>query len=515
MLPTTTGQLGYTNHLLLIGIDNYVNHNKLNDCVNDVKSFKKVLLSKYAFYPNNVREFYDDTATNKNIQDVLINFANTLDVKDNLVIYFSGHGSIKTDRGFWVPFDGAKNDYTTWLANDTIITLIHNINTKHIFLIADCCFSLSLLMTEPSKAYVEYMQFASRWALTSGRGLTYDGPLGGNSQFAKSLIRCLSKSNSDVLIGRLIDSVKTDFASSNLQAPQGYPLKDSNHQGGEFIFNIVEDNLSEDTQIKGNKDFLKILQLYKMNAKFREIVKYEDKSIGIGYQIFEELDIVLNNKTIFLCLYEGINQQRTHLDIIDKHQELFKQPNFIILVAKERKQTNPEIRKRNISDRFKPLNIFYIDDFIRDQCTPRYPESAARDSFLGIPNFIIPSFIIDNKIFNDEKYFENWISIFNEPLLVLKGTGGIGKTTFAQFIADRFQKQNPMSKVIYIDTKEILNELVKIIKRHENPNVYNFYEALCEKSGSISSKLSEDLFRLNLDAGNLLLGDVPELVEIY
>jgi hypothetical protein len=72
-----------------------------------------------------------------------------------------------------------------------------------------------------------------------------------------------------------------------------------------------------------------------------------------------------------------------------------------------------------------------------------------------------------------------------------------------------------MSKVIYIDTKEILNELVKIIKRHENPNVYNFYEALCEKSGSISSKLSEDLFRLNLDAGNLLLGDVPELVEIY
>ena len=36
-------------------------------------------------------------------------------------------------------------------------------------------------------------------------------------------------------------------------------------------------------------------------------------------------------------------------------------------------------------------------------------------------------------------------------------------------------------------------------------NVYNFYEALYEINSSDGEKLNEDLFRLNLDAGNFLL----------
>ena len=499
------------NYLFLIGIDNYIHHTQLNSGIRDLTDFKSVLLEKYDFEESKIYELFNENATNKKIQDGFKGYINTLDEKSNLIIYFTGHGGLEktTSRGFWIPQEGAKEDYTTWLPNETILTFIHQIKAKHIFLISDCCFSWSILNTQLNKATLDYASFSSRLALTSGQDLTYDGSPGENSFFADSILVCLKEATEDLRAGKIIEFVKERFSQNQLQAPQGYPLMDKKHAGGEFIFKIVNNEIIDDRQVRGYNDFLVVLTNYKKNGNFELRAEYGtkdgEKAQRIGFQLFQEFDSVQKKATFYLYLFEGINQKQTLEYLRANHIDIFTGKNLIIFLPKEKNQVNPEIRKQNINDKFKPLNIFYIDEFIRDYCTPKNIASKTDDKFLDIPNFIVPSFETNNLVFETTDFFVDWLSHENEPLMVLKGEGGIGKTTFAQFIADKFIKINPQSAVLFIDSGEIKTELIKRKRSYENISVYNFYEALHDLTGSSQDKLSEDLFRINLDAGNFLL----------
>ncbi len=495
-----------TNHLLLIAIDKYSSQPKLASCVKDVKDFKDTLLQKFDFEEPNVCELFDEKATNKNIQDIFKKYVTTLTEESNLIIYFSGHGGLddSMNRGFWVPVEGNK-DYTTWIPNETVQTFIQQIQAKHIFIISDCCFSWSLLIQNGTKSTSDYYTFPSRWALTSGQSFTYDGTEDENSFFSHSVVSFLKNTTEDIRVSSLIEYVKEQFSLNQFQAPQGHPFMDKNHKGGEFIFKIVSDEVIDDRDVKSNKDFLKILQLYNRHANFKEVIKYEDNTAKIGYHIFQEYDSLRKNVTYFLYLFEGIYWQKTYNHIKNKYPDVFKERGLVIILPKEKNQVNPEKRKQNIQNRFKPLNIYYVDDFIRELCTPKSITENTGDKYLDIPNFIIPSFEVNNSTIEDTSFFKDWLNHEDEPILVLKGAGGIGKTTFAQFIADKFLAINPNSSVLFIDSSEIRNELIKREKSYENINVYNFYEALYEINSSDGEKLNEDLFRLNLDAGNFLL----------
>ncbi len=499
------------NYLFLIGIDKYIHQKRLNCAVRDLTDFRNVLLEKYDFDESRIYELYDENATNKKIQDAFKGYVNTLDEKSNLIIYFTGHGGLEktTNRGFWIPQEGAKDDYTTWLPNETILTFIQQIKARHIFLISDCCFSWSILNTQTHKATADYASFSSRLALTSGQNLTYDGSLGENSFFADSIITCLKEATEDLRAGKIIEFVKERFSQNQLQAPQGYPLIDKKHEGGEFIFKILNNEIIDDRQVRGYNDFLCVLSNYKKNGNFELKgeygVKEGEKALRIGYQLFQEFDSVQKQATFYLYLFEGINQKQTLEHLRNKHSNIFTGKNLIIFLPKEKDQINPEIRKQNINDKFKPLNIFYIDEFIRDHCTPKNIVSNSDEKFLDIPNFVVPSFETNNQIYETDDFFKDWLTHENEPILVLKGEGGIGKTTFAQFISDKFVKVNTQSSVLFIDSGAIKTELIKRKRSYESISVYNFYEALHDLTGASYEKLSEDLFRINLDAGNFLL----------
>jgi hypothetical protein len=499
------------NHLFLIGIDKYKNHKQLNSCVRDLIDFKSVLLEKYDFEQSKIYELYDAEATNKRIQDTFKGYIKSLDENDSLVIYFSGHGGLEktTDRGFWISQEADSEDYTTWLPNETLHAFIQQIKAKHIFLISDCCFSWSILNTQTSKATADYASFASRIALTSGQNLTYDGSVGENSFFAESILTCLKEATEDLRVGKIIEFVKDRFTHNKLQAPQGAPMIDPNHKNGEFVFKIVNNEIIDDRQIKGYTDFICALNNYKKNGNFELKGEYGlkegEKAQRIGYQLYQEFDSVQKKATYYLYLFEGINQKQTLDHLKTNNSEIFVAKNLIIFLPKEKHQVDPEKRKKNINDKFKPLNIFYIDEFIRDHCTPKNIGSKADENFLEIPNFIVPSFEMNNQTFDTTDFFSDWLSQENEPIMVLKGEGGIGKTTLAQFIADKFIKINPKSSVLFIDSGEIKTELIKRRRNYQSINVYNFYESLYDLSDSTYEKLSEDLFRINLDAGNFLL----------
>ncbi|EPR3586528.1 caspase family protein [Vibrio alginolyticus] len=488
------------NKLFLIGINSYEHQNHLASSVKDITDFKNILLEKYDFHSEDVYEITNENATSKKIQDALRGYGRSLNSDDNLIIYYSGHGEYDEDLdiGYWVPYEASE--YTHFIQNSNIITFLSRISCKHIILISDSCFSNSIFRTGRTKQVDEYFEKSSRWALTSAFHEAKDSDSSSNTLFAECIIDSLKDSEKDIRFSEVIESVKSRFENNIFQAPQGAPLNIEQHHGGEFIFKIKESHDSRG--LKGYVDFRKILNFYKRNSRFEEVAIFEDKSKKIGYQLFSEFDSVLNTSTYYLYLYEGINQTQTYLDLTKKHKEIFS-GKTVIFIPIEKDQKNIELRKNNIREKFKPISLFYIDEFIREHCTPKVIQDES-EKYLNIKNFITPEIHTGDETTSLKLYFEKWHKQVDEPILVVKGSGGIGKTTLAYYFADRLIEFTPSNYVLFIDSSLIKDSLIKN-KNRENLNLYNFYEALFDITDNIHEKLSEDLFQLNVDAGNILV----------
>ncbi|EKT4499934.1 caspase family protein [Flavobacterium psychrophilum] len=489
------------NKLFIIGIDKYKHQDELNCCEKDVLDFKNILLEKFDFAENNIYELINAKATNKNIQDAFKGYVKELTSEDNLIIYFSGHGNYdsQTNKGYWVPVNG--EDYTTWISNETLISYLDNIKAKHIFVISDSCFSNSILITENTKSTNDYLKYDSRWALTSAFEHAMDSEKDSNTLFAEVILTFLENSTQDIRVSELIEEVKRNFLVNLLQKPQGYPLHVKGHKGGEFVFKIKQS--IDNRNLKGYLEFKNILKLYRRNSIFTETKTYEDRTNKIGFQLFQEIDNVIKNATFYLYLYEGINQTKTFKYLNENYPNIFKDKKLLIFIPKEKDQLNIELRKKNIKDKFKPINIFYIDDFIREQCTPRIINEDS-SKFLNISNFIEPIFNSEIEEVKNINFIKNWFDKDDEPILVIKGSGGIGKTTFSQYVADKAIIKNPNISVLFIDSLQIKDSLLKN-KQKDELKLYNFYEALFDVTDIITEKLSEEVFKINIDAGNILI----------
>lgn len=498
------------NYLLGIGIDVYESRDirSLSNAVRDVRDVCDILSTKYGF--EIITCLINSDATNENLNQAFREIHSKITKEDNLLVYYAGHGCFdeRIDIGYWIPYDAQLNKITTYFANSTLIEYVKKSCAKHIIIISDSCFSRSLLLDSDklSRSLYDYEKQKSRWAITSGRKSVSDGMKGGHSPFAKSIINYLTDQNQDFLVSDLNQHVKK-LSYNSEQNPQGYPLANVGHEGGEYIFkpNSTKRKITKENELKGYSDISKILQLYEPKAHFEEYKSLEDKNKKIGYSLFRRENKPLKQMEYYLYLYKGINQTATHSLLKSNCSEIFRK-NLIILLPREEEQKNQEIRKKNIQEKFKPTSIYYMDEFIWDLCTPKsFTDTTGESKFLDINNFVTPR--VEDKDKQEIEYNKliEWLSAQNEQVLVLRGSGGIGKTTIAKHIADIFQDNNKQKKSIFIESSEIIDELKRTKKTEQEINIYSFYEADYLKNGDTQDKLNSDLFKVNLDNGNLLI----------
>lgn len=229
-----------TNYLFVVGINNYEYWPKLNNAVQDANDVAGTLMAIYGFEFGNVTLIKDEQATRANIYKGLRGLIEKITPKDNLMIYFSGHGLYDEllNEGYWIPVDAKLNNHGEYLSNSDILKIIKNIDSQHTFLVADACFSGSLF-NEQSRGYAENVEkFRSRWGLASGRlEAVSDGSQGENSPFAASFIGFLKNNSKDkITVSELVQHVKMEVAEVADQTPIGNPLKGSGDEGGEFVF---------------------------------------------------------------------------------------------------------------------------------------------------------------------------------------------------------------------------------------------------------------------------------------
>ena len=234
-------------YAFIVGIDKYSGTWPiLKNAVNDAKCMEDELKKEYGF--SEIKALYDNEATRANIISAFEDLSNKVTADDNLLIFYSGHGDFKKqyNKGFWVPVDATSNSIVSFISNSDIQTFINGINSKHILLIADACFTGDLfrgqtaeLPFEKSDRYIiDSYSKASRFAMTSGNiQPVADGGKDNHSVFTYYLLKYLKEMGSKYFSARdLFNNIEKPVINNSEQEPQYNPLKNTGDEGGQFIF---------------------------------------------------------------------------------------------------------------------------------------------------------------------------------------------------------------------------------------------------------------------------------------
>jgi uncharacterized caspase-like protein len=195
-------------------------------------------------------------ATRFDILQALNELRKTLTDKDNLLIYYAGHGhwEQQIQRGYWLPVDSQRDSDVNWISTVAITDILNAMSAKHVLVVADSCYSGALTRSAlarleagmSSEARGHWLKTIaekrSRTVLSSG-GLqpVLDSGGGDHSVFAKAFFDVLS-SNTEILEGQRVGleiAAKVSYAAANAlveQDPQYAPIRFAGHEAGDFLF---------------------------------------------------------------------------------------------------------------------------------------------------------------------------------------------------------------------------------------------------------------------------------------
>lgn len=238
-------------YALIIGNNEYPRLPDLETAVSDARAIEDILSNKYGFETTLLID-----ADRYAMLSALNELRKTLTEKDNLLIYYAGHGELDraNERGYWLPVDAEPDSTVNWVSNIQVTDILNAMAAKHVFVAADSCYSGS--MTRSSIARLEtgmtpevrrkwlgvMTDTRSRTVLTSG-GLkpVLDTGGAGHSVFARAFLQVL-KDNDGVLEGyklyrEVFERVRTAAAKYNIsQEPEYAPIQHAGHESGEFFF---------------------------------------------------------------------------------------------------------------------------------------------------------------------------------------------------------------------------------------------------------------------------------------
>lgn len=138
-------------YALIIGINDYqFPLQNLKTPVNDAKRVEALLRQKYGFDTTLLINDGTIKPTRQGFNKAMRKFIKKIKEGDNFLIYFAGHGDLRSNRAHWLPQDAEFEDDTNWLSTDDITKKIeyrndsNSIKARHVLIIADSCYSAAM-----------------------------------------------------------------------------------------------------------------------------------------------------------------------------------------------------------------------------------------------------------------------------------------------------------------------------------------------------------------------------------
>ncbi len=230
-------------YALVIGNNNYKYLEKLDAAENDAIVIADILKKNYNFEVKLLLNADYDTTVNS-----LFKITKKLRKDDNLLIYYAGHGELDKaeNRGYWLPVDASYEMRSKWVSNQIIVDRIKATKAKHVLLIADSCFSGTLMRSSDmlkeqqsiDQKYIERLKNKkTRLVITSGGNEPVVDSDGGNhSLFALKLIDTLKNNNEVINSQILFENIRRYVVANADQTPERAMVHKTGHDGGDFLF---------------------------------------------------------------------------------------------------------------------------------------------------------------------------------------------------------------------------------------------------------------------------------------
>lgn len=228
------------NYLFQIAIDEYTNKiPPLNNCVKDASELKDVLINDYQFQEDDSIILTNQEASRERILLELKKLRNEVNIDDNLLITFSGHGIDDDGIGYWLPADADSDEDSKYISISELIDRLNLIKCHHLFIIVDACFSGKIFTNTRSNFERGDEKRPSRYGLSASHSkeVAFDGSPGENSPFAKYLLQTLKRNKKPLPVNDLASKVitKVQEDTNDSQTPIFRPLRLNGDDLGQFI----------------------------------------------------------------------------------------------------------------------------------------------------------------------------------------------------------------------------------------------------------------------------------------
>jgi ankyrin repeat protein len=235
------------NYALIIGINRYKNFDSLQTAVNDATGVAEILKSDYGFQ---TKLILDEKATRQTIMKQLNTLKGKLNPEDQLLIYYAGHGYLDkdTEASYWLPVDAERNDPTNWIETKSVSDQLKRTRATQVLVVADSCYAGTISRSiDPDLAgrgsresYLQKLKSKpSRVLIASGGNEPVDDSGGtGHSIFADVFIRALKNPIDRQFTAEELVAlqIKESVAGRAEQTPEYRVIRNSGHDGGDFVF---------------------------------------------------------------------------------------------------------------------------------------------------------------------------------------------------------------------------------------------------------------------------------------
>ena len=234
----------------------------------------------------------------------------------------------------------------------------------------------------------------------------------------------------------------------------------------------------------------------------------EGKDSKKYYELYELINKINGEKTYFSYI-GSTNLKNSIEELFKEFQTINQNQGSLVLLIDKPNGTSPKTRMDYVRNRIKSIysrevNIDFIDDFGREHLYKKYLEPFAfTEDFPNTKNFIenySASIDDENNDILASHVLKKWFEMENNPVVVLTGAGGVGKTTIARNFLNKTLKEFKYINehyVLFLDSSFLLDQL----KSDRVSTIYDLYKA----DSSDSNYFTEELFKLSIDNGSFII----------
>lgn len=259
MAKTTETESKGKFHAIIISENDYEDSgiSDLLEPEKDGDQLQRILQLKYGFLPDAVIRLKN--AKRADIYKAIEKKTKTLSPDDNLLLFYAGHGywDENLKMGYWLPADAQKESKSNWIPNSDLTVYLSAIQSNHILLISDACFSGGIFKTRSVSGMDQGMKrlysLKSRKALTSGNLKEVPD----QSVFMKFFIKSLEENTQPFLsTDQLFSGIRPAILNNSRTEPLYGVVYGTGDEGGEFSFfneKAVEGNAPAETTELANQ----------------------------------------------------------------------------------------------------------------------------------------------------------------------------------------------------------------------------------------------------------------------